>query len=231
MENRRQKRVSKNLLAQVTTQTSAFFAYVQDLAKTGLGFSCNRNLSIGEEVEVKLNAPSKPTMVMKGRVAWQRNLPSIAKNKFQYGIGLTEHSDIYDAYVLELLKREYERRTDPRFTDVLTVQADDVLDLLDAAISDVSASGLYVRTGSPLVVGSQYEFKLESEELADPLFVLAEVVAVFDCDLDDLDHPYGAGFKIISFAGKGAEKFADYIKSLEELFKFHWPPEMDAAAK
>ena len=58
------------------------------------------------------------------------------------------------------------------------------------------------------------------------LICLGEVVATFENDPDDLDHPYGAGVRIISFAEDGAKYFAEYIKSLEKLYLFHWPPEL-----
>ena len=85
--------------------------------------------------------------------------------------------------------------------------------------------GLYVRTSKPLTVGREFELALVSKNLPKPLNCLGEVVAVFECDPDNLDHPYGAGIRILSFAGDGGEHFADYIKGLEELYKFHWPEE------
>jgi Tfp pilus assembly protein PilZ len=226
MENRRQKRISKNLLAKVSSPSGAFFAYVQDLAKTGLGLTCNRELAQGAELLISLNMPNRPTVELLGRVAWQRSLPVISKNKYQYGIALGEANEVYQKYVQDLIARDYERRDAPRFSDVLTVENDDVLDLLDAAATDISAGGLYIRTGSPLEIGSQYEIKLSSPELEKPLFALTEVIAVFDCDLDDLDHPYGAGVKIISFAEDGRDHFAEYIQSLEKLYEFHWPSDL-----
>lgn len=228
MEHRRQKRVAKNLLAKVKAPAAEFFAYVQDLAKNGIGMCCNRLLGIGTQLGVDLNIPGHATLTVQGKVLWKRDLPSISKNKYQYGVGLLEPPDQYVGWVETLIKQAFERRQHPRFTDVLTVESGDVLDLLDAATTDVSAGGLYIRTGRPLEVGTQYEMSLSSAQLPEPIQCLGEVVAVFETDLDDLDHPYGAGVRFISFVGEDGARFKDYLKSLEDLYRFHWPPELSA---
>lgn len=225
-EHRFQKRVAKNLLAKVMTPTMEFFGFVQDLAQGGLGFTTNRKIDPGTNVDIRLNIPKKPTMLLTGRVAWRRDLPTLSKNKYQLGIALQEPPAAYTEFVVSLIQTEMERRQDKRFSDILEIQNEDVLDLLDAATADVSAGGLYVRTGRPLPVGKQFELKLAAPELAEPIFCLGEVVATFDCDPDDLDHAYGAGIKIVSFIGESRERFSAYIRSLDELFKFHWPPEL-----
>jgi Tfp pilus assembly protein PilZ len=230
VEQRRQLRVARNLLAQITLPTGSFFAYVQDLAKNGVGFTCNRQLAIGDPLAMAINVPGKPTIAVQGKIVWQRSLPVIARNKNQYGFTLTEPSELFDHYVEAQLKRDYERRGDTRYTDFLLVENTDVMDLLDAATADISANGLYIRTGSPLAMGKQIELKLSGPQLANPLFCLAEVVAVFDADPDDLDHPYGAGVRFISFSGDGAAHFKEYLRGLESLFNFHWPPRRETAA-
>lgn len=230
MEQRRQLRIARNLLAKVAQSGGSFFAYVQDLAKNGVGFTCNRPLAIGDAVDVALNIPGQPTIALKGKIVWQRNLPVISRNKYQYGLTLAEPSPSFDRYVENQLKREYEHRRDARYTDILTVENADVMDLLDAATEDISAGGLYIRTGAPLEMGRQLELKLSGPQLAEPLFCLAEVVAVFDADPDDLDHPYGAGVRFISFSGDGADRFKEYLRGLESLFHFHWPPRQAPAA-
>lgn len=223
MDNRRQHRVSKNLLAKISTEHGAFFGYVQDLAPKGLGMTCNRDMEPGTPLTLELNVPKMPTMQLAGRVAWRRSLPSISRSKFQYGVALPEPPDSFTQFVRSLLKRDFERRGDKRFTDVLAVDHDDVLDLIDAATSDISAGGMYIRTSNPLAIGNQYELKLNNDRIGEPIFTLVEVTAVFDTDPDDLDHPYGAGVKFISFGKDGEQRFAQYIQSLEELFHFHWP--------
>jgi len=228
MEHRRQKRVAKNLLAKVKAPAAEFFAYVQDLAKNGIGFCCNRKIDIGTQLAMDLNIPGHATLNITGKVLWKRDLPVISKNKYQYGIGLTDPPEKFVAWVESLIKMAYERRQHPRFTDVLTVESTDVLDLLDAATSDISAGGLYIRTSRPLEVGTQYEMALSSRQITEPIQCLAEVVSVFETDMDDLDHPYGAGVRFISFVGEDGKRFADYIKSLEELYRFHWPPDLAA---
>ena len=221
-----QKRVARNLLAKVGTQTAQFFAYVQDLAQQGLGMTCNRKLDQGTEVEVQLNVPGHATMNLKGKVAWRRDLPVISKNRYQIGVALADPDPQYVTYVEALIKRDYERRKEVRFSDVLEVKSEDVLDLLDTAVADVSAGGLYVRTGKPLTVGKQFELALVGKGLPKPLYCLGEVVAVFECDPDNLDHPFGAGIRIVSFVGGDGKLFADYIRSLEDLYKFHWPEDI-----
>ncbi|HPQ71413.1 MAG TPA: PilZ domain-containing protein [bacterium] len=228
-EHRYQKRVAKNLLAKVMTQTSEFFGFVQDLAQGGLGLTTNRKIDPGTNVDINLNIPAKPTMKLNGRIAWRRDLPALAKNKYQLGVALQEPPEEYTKFVIGLIQNEMERRKDKRFTDILEIHNEDVLDLLDAATADVSAGGLYVRTGRPLPVGKQFELKLAAPALLEPIFCLGEVVATFECDPDDLDHAYGAGIKIISFIGEGEERFSAYIRTLDELFKFHWPPDIPNA--
>ena len=154
MHERRQRRVAKTLLAKVTMTTAEFFVYIQDVAKEGVSFSCNRKIDMGAKLGLAVNAPKYPTMDLKGDLVWVRDLPTISRNKFLYGVHLTEAPDVYQEFVDTLVRHDYERRRDPRFSDVLTVAGDDVLDLLDAATTDVSAGGLYIRTGKPLEVGT-----------------------------------------------------------------------------
>ena len=231
MEKRHQKRIAKYLLAEVKVTGGNFFAYVQDISKKGLGFLCNNSLEMGEELEITLNVPKRATMHLKGRVVWHRELPVLSKNKYHYGIALTDHPDEYDLFVELLLKQQYERRKHPRFSATLVVKNADVLDLLDAATSDVSAGGLYIRTTLPLIVGDQHEIELSGDQLAEPILCLGEVVHVFDMDLDDENYPFGAGIKIISFVGDGSKRFTDYLKGLEELYRFHWPPDLEEMTK
>lgn len=229
-EHRLQKRVAKNLLAKIATSTAEFFGFVQDVASTGLGFNCNRKLEVGSDLQIQLNVPKESTMNLTGKVAWLRELPTLSKSKFQVGAALTDPPENYTKFVTKLLKREYERRESPRFSDILEIQSTEVLDLLDAAVADVSAEGLYIRTGRPLPMSAQYEIALlNKEDLIEPLYCLGEVVASFECDPDDLDLPYGAGIKIISFVGGDGERFTEYIKNLGELYQFHWPEEAPAA--
>jgi Tfp pilus assembly protein PilZ len=227
MDKRRQVRVAKNLLGKVTTLTSSFFAYVQDLAKTGIGISCNRKLPIGEAVEVALNMPERPTMTLKGRIAWVRALPSIAKNKFQYGIHLDDPPPVFVQTVEALVKRDFERRKHPRFLDVLLIESKDVLDLMDCSTTDVSAGGLYVGTNQPLEMGRQYTLKLSMDPPPEPLYCLVEVVAVYDTSGEEFSHPYGAGVRFISFAGDGEQRFGEYLRRLEDLYRYHWPPKAE----
>jgi Tfp pilus assembly protein PilZ len=222
-----QKRIAKNLLAKVTAENTEFFAYVQDVAKNGLGFMCNREMDVGVSIDLSLNVPGKASMELKGKIVWMRKLPSLAKNKFQYGMMVDEKPDEYDEYVDALVQRQYERRAHPRFQAVLEVKNDDVLDLLDAATENVSAAGLYIRTGRPLTLGGQYEMALSGEDLEKPLLCIGEVVNVFQCEPDEMDHPYGAGVKIISFVGDDKERFTDYIRKLEKLYQFHWPDKLE----
>jgi len=222
VDKRVQKRVSKYLLAKVFTPDTSFFAYVHDLAKNGIGMSCNRCLEPGTIMGVDLNVPRHNTMHLEAKVAWRRDLPVIARNKFSVGARISDPPIEYSVYVENLLKLDYERREHQRFTDVLEVESNDVLDLLDAATVDVSAKGLYVRTGKLIPVGQQLDLKLCGQNL-EPIFCLAEVVESFTTDVDNLDHPYGAGMKIISFAKDDEERFTQYIKYLEELYRFHWP--------
>lgn len=226
MDNRLQKRIAKNLLARVTVSFTEFFAFVQDLAKTGLGLCCNRDMKPGDEIKIQLNVPKMLTMKMNGKIAWKRVLPSLSKNKFQYGVFLDDRPEEYNVYVEDLLKKDYGRREHRRFNAVLEIGNDEVIDLLDAATEDISAAGLYVRTGRPLVIGAQYEMTLRGEGLYEPLNCLGEVVAVFECEPDNLDHPYGAGIRIISFVGGDTERFSAYLMNLEKLYKFHWPEEL-----
>jgi Tfp pilus assembly protein PilZ len=228
MEKRRQHRVAKNLLARITTTTASFFAYVQDLAKVGVCFSCNNKLANGEEVQLALNMPSRPTMALKGRVVWTRSLPSISKNKYQYGVRLIEPMPEYLRVVEELIKRDFERRKHSRFLDVLVVEAKDVLDLLDASTVDISAGGLYIGSNRPLEMGAQYTLKLFEPNMSAPIYCLVEVVVVYDTTGEEFDHPYGAGVRFISFADDGEKRLTQYIRSLETLYRYHWPS--DAAA-
>jgi Tfp pilus assembly protein PilZ len=225
MEKRRQARVAKNLLGKLYTKTSDFLVYVHDLAKNGLGFTCNRDLTVGDEVRIALNVPGYATMTLEGRLSWHRSLPVVAKARHQYGLVVAKPTAEYLTLLDTMLRRDYERRRDPRFTDVLVVESDDILDLLDAATSNVSAGGLYICTNVELEMARQYELKLSGVQLTEPILCLVEVVAVFDTNIDELTHPFGAGVKFVSFAGDGEKRFIDYIRSLEDLYRYHWPKE------
>ncbi|MDP8256180.1 MAG: PilZ domain-containing protein [Candidatus Alcyoniella australis] len=216
-------RVSKYLLAKVKTEQGSFFAYVQDVATGGIGMTCNRDLGINTKLEITVNVPNRKNIEILGYPVWIRDLPVIARNKYIYGIKVPNPPEDYSEYVEELLRYEYERRSHPRYSDMLVIKSDDVLDLLDAATSDVSAKGLYVRTSRLLVRGQQIEMQLIGSDLADPITCLVEIANSFTCQDDNLDHPYGAGVRIISFSKESAGRFSQYIKQLEELYKFHWP--------
>lgn len=225
-EHRRQVRVSKNLLAIVQHGYIQFLGFIVDIAKGGMGMTCNRDIALGDALSISLNVPEHKTLKLAGHLVWRRELPKLSRNRWHLGVRLSNPPEEYAAYVESLMRREYERRAHRRFADTLIVSNEDVLDLLDATTQDISAGGLYIRTGSPLPVGAQYEVDLQGSGLLDPLRCLVEVVTSFDCDADDLDHPYGAGVKIISFRAGDAERFADYIKQLESLFRFHWPTDI-----
>jgi len=223
VEARLQKRVAKNLLGKMQINGMEFFVYVHDLAKDGIGLTCNRELQIHDQIKISLNVPGHKTMELEGTVAWMRVMPKISRNRYHIGVHLTLKTTDYEEYVVSLLRKDYERRKFERFKDILEVQNGDVLDLLDAATQDVSAGGLYIRTGRPLTIGQQLEIMLSGKNLERSLFCLGEVMSVFETDMDDLDHPYGAGIKIISFVGEDEKLFSEYLKGIEEIYKFHWP--------
>lgn len=225
---RLQRRISKNLLAKVTTSTREFFGFVRDISKTGMAMGCNRNLDLGETLNITLNMPDARTVEMTGRVVWKREQSSLSKNHYQIGVRITQAPEEFHRHVENLLSREYERRAHRRFPDAIPVSSKDVLDLMDATTGDVSAGGLYIRTSKALKVEGQYDLSLTvPDEHDEPIVVLAEVVTSFETDPEDGDHPYGAGVKFISFAGNGRERFGDYLRSLEEIYKFHWPEELE----
>ena len=189
---------------------------------------CNRNLDIGETLNISLNLPNAHSVELVGRVVWKREQSSLSKNHYQIGIRLTSAPDEFHRHVENLLAREYERRAHRRFPDAIPVASADVLDLMDATTGDVSAGGLYIRTCKPLQVDGQYDLALTlPDEHEEPIVVLVEVVNSFEADPDSGDHPYGAGVKFISFAGDGRARFGDYIRSLEDIYKFHWPDELE----
>lgn len=221
--DRLQLRVSKSLLAKVTVSFTEFYAYVQDLNKGGIGMVCNRDMVVGEEVKVSVNVPQRKNVMVEGNVVWRRELPSVSKHRYQYGVKIETKPEEYEEYIEELIKKQYERRRHPRFKAVLEVKNEDVMDLLDAATEDVSAAGLYIRTGRPLPVGGQFQMALSDEDFDQPIYCIGEVVTSFECDSDSMDQPYGAGVKIISFVGDDGERFTDYIRQLENLYEFHWP--------
>jgi hypothetical protein len=225
-EGRLQKRIAKNLLVKLLSPTREFFGFVQDVAKAGLCVAVNRKVETGEPFQIELNVPRMKTMPLSGIVAWKREMPSISRNKFLIGMKLTKCPKEYEEYIDELLRHDYERRKEVRYRDVLEVQNDQVIDLLDAATSDVSAGGLYIRTGRPLPVGAQYELSLRGKGWPEPLMCLVEVLHTFECDPDDTDHAFGAGVRIISFKEGDKKRFTDYIKQLEAIYEFHWPTEL-----
>jgi PilZ domain len=229
MEKRRQQRIAKSLLAQVEKGGDKFFAYVQDVAKSGLGMTCNRLMEPKDLILVFLNAPRRPNMTLDGMLVWRRELPRISKSKYQYGVFVSEPPEEYENFIEAELQRVYDRRENPRFQDVLEVKNEDVIDLLDAATVDISAGGLYIRTHKPLEIGVQFEMMLSGKSLTEPVFCLGEVVASFETDPDDLEHRYGAGIRIVSYGKGHKDRFVDYIKGLEELYRFHWPPELDTS--
>ena len=134
-EQRLQKRIARNLLCKVGTSTAEFFGYVQDLAKQGLGLTCSRNLDTGTAVTLQLNVPGKSTMRLVGKIAWRRELPAISKNRFHIGVALDHPDEQYVEYVEGQLRRDYERRKDMRFSEVMEIKNEDVLDFLDTAVA------------------------------------------------------------------------------------------------
>ena len=164
-KDRLQKRVARDLLTRIKTEDTEFFGRVYNLAKNGLGFSCNRELEKGAQLGLELNVPGQKTIVLSGKVVWIRELPSISKSRYHVGFSLTEKLQAYELFVETLLRRDYERRKIRRFQDVLTIHSEDVLDLLDAATMDISAEGLYVRTVRRRGVGQQFEMQLDGKNL------------------------------------------------------------------
>jgi hypothetical protein len=224
MDSRLQARIEKNLLAQISHGGEKFFGYIQDISKLGLGFACNKDMNVGDMVELLLNIPHCKSMRISCTVAWKKSSHSLSKNRFHYGARIVAKDDGFDNLVEANLKVTYERRAMPRFNETVEIRNDDVFDLLEAATGDVSASGLYIRSMRPLQIGAQIELSLLIESGGPPITCLAEVVAAFECDPDDENkHPYGAGVKIISFAGDDGKRFADYIRQLTKLYHFHWP--------
>lgn len=228
-ELRRQVRVSKILLVRIQKGFIQFFGNIVDLAKNGVGLACQRELDMSDELKLAINVPNRKTMDLEGAIVWKLELPRFSKNRFQYGVRLRDPGEEYLEYVDGLVRREYERRAHHRFAMLLEVSNDDVLDLLDAAAQDVSAGGLYIRTGTCLPIGSEYEISLKGAGLDYPLECLVEVVASFETDADDLDHPYGAGVKILSFKADGEKRFAEYLRQLDALYQFHWPEDLPEA--
>ncbi|MBZ0271715.1 PilZ domain-containing protein [bacterium] len=222
-EHRRQIRVAKNLLAKIIQPTRECFGFVHDVAKTGLGVAVSSNIEMGDHMEIHLNVPKLPSMKLSGDVVWRRELPRIAKHRFLLGVRLTETCPAYDEWVEEQIRYDYERREHPRYQAIVEVNGSDVFDLLDAATTNVSARGLYVRTSMPLPVGSHHELALRSPALDEPVMCLAEVVSSFECEPDELDHAHGAGMRIISFKKDHEERFVEFIKQLDALYRFHWP--------
>jgi len=220
------KRVAKNLLAKVILPSTEFFGFIMDLSTYGLGFTCNRSLPVGEQLQISLNVPQRRNMKLTGAVTWNRTLPATSKNRFQYGVKLFSKPNDYDEYVHKLFIKENLRRKHPRYREVLEVKNDDVLELMDAATQDISEEGFYIRTGRPLTVGQKYDMALTTSEFDKPMQCKVEVVAVFNCEPDGFDHPYGAGVRILSFDGDSGDRFAMYIRNLEKLYNFPSPDQV-----
>jgi hypothetical protein len=223
MEQRHFYRLPRNLIAKVGKSTGNFLAYVFDLSKNGMCITCNQVLVSGEKVTVSLNTPGHSDFLFNGSVAWQRTMPPMAKHKFQYGINLVREREYeienFDKFLELQIRHDYEMRQHPRYPDVIAVENKDVIGLMDAAATNASLGGLYIRTREPLDVGHEYEIKLSNERLAKPIYSLVEVVSSFQNETDAFDHPYGAGIRFIAFMDDGKKRFIEYLKGLEEFYR------------
>ncbi len=228
MTKRREERVKKFFLAKIVLTSGEIFAYTQNLSISGVCFFSNHEIRIGEQADVMLSASGLSGMRVKGPVVWKTDLPATFKAKYKYGIALEEVTEDYKEYVEKTIEhtKERERRKNPRFGDVLVIENKDVLDLLGASTLNISADGLYIKTAKKLKQGDKYNLRLVGPQLEQPITCVGQVVTVFDAPDNDEEAFFGAGLRLMSFDGKCREHFADYIKGLEELHRFHWPPEL-----
>ncbi len=228
MKDRRAVRLKKFFLAKVALVSGDIIAYTRDLSINGACFSCNQQISVGENIVLQLSAPGLTNMRLKGFIVWKRDLPTGFKTKFQYGVALREITRQYKEFIDKALERnqDRERRKNTRYGDALVIQNEDVLDLLGAGTLNISADGLYIRTNTKLRQGNRYELRLVGPQLDKPIECSGVVVNVFDAPDDDEDAFFGAGLRLETFKGDCRERFEQYIKGLEKLYRFHWPPEL-----
>ncbi len=223
---RLQKRATRRMLARVQVQARDFHAFVQDLSKSGIGLTCNQDVEIGSSISVFLTAPEMEGRELLGVLVRKRDLPIISQHRYFLGIKLVDAPTDYVRFVEITLRSEYKRREFTRFSDVLEVTVKDILGLMSAQTENISVKGLFIRTEGPLDVGAEYDVAFTGKNMDKTLNCLVEVVTSFDCSNDGCAFPFGAGVKIISFAGDDDKYFIDYLKNLEDLNWYHSPDEI-----
>ena len=224
---RLQKRATRRMLAKVHIQSNDFHAFVQDLSKSGLGLTCNQDVEVGHPVSVFLTAPEMEGRELNGMLVRKRDLPIISQHKYLLGIRLTDPPEDYVRFVDITLRSEYKRREFTRFEDVLEVTVKDILGLMNAQTENVSVKGLFIKTAGPLDVGSEYDVAFTGKAMDKTLNCLVEIVTSFDCcNNGESRYPFGAGVKIISFAGEDDKYCLDYLKNVEDLNWYHSPEEI-----
>ncbi len=221
MNKRRFYRLPRSLMVKIDCADGQCLGYVNDMAKSGIGIFCDRELPEQSRLAVAMTVAGSP-IVLQGQVVWRRAMPVVARTKFQYGVKLAGDLTVYRAFLASQIRHDFELRRHPRYPEVLVVKNGDVLDLLDAAVTNVSVGGLYIRVKRPLAVGDECEMELQNDRLVEPIFCLGEVVEAFLTEADAFAHEYGAGIRIVAFRGDGQARFAEYLKGLENVYAFYW---------
>jgi hypothetical protein len=198
---------------------------VNDLAKSGAGIFCNRELPAHAGVVLSISVPGRANFILKGRIVWRQDLPVLARAKYQYGIRLLGDLAEYGAFLSAQTRCECELRRRPRYPDVLIARKVEVQDLIDAAVTNVSAGGFFLRTDHSLDAGRQCEVELQNDYLPEPLCCLGEVVDTFAMDADAFMQQFGAGVRILAFHGDSQARFAQYLNGLESLYSLYWRSE------
>jgi len=224
-----QKRATRRAAARIRAGKSLFYGGVYDMEAKSLRLFCNRIIEPKSDLMIDVTPMDRPAMTVMGKAVWIRSLPQASRYRRQVGVRLLQTCPEYDAYAAELARFDGEQRSRKRLTDVLGIDGEE--DLAGAVTLDVSSKGLYVRTGAPLEIGREIDFRLHGDGLKKPLKLKGKVVNVFACEPDDLDLPYGAGMKITDFDCDDETLYVEYLKTLEAFYLVNLPENAQSASE
>lgn len=85
MEQRKERRISKQLYVQLRFEKKVFWGLLNDYSENGLFIKCNQDFVTGAVIDIEIFMPDKSTSVLKGII--RRNI-DISGSDRKYGLGI-----------------------------------------------------------------------------------------------------------------------------------------------
>jgi uncharacterized protein (TIGR02266 family) len=149
MDKRVVPRKYKRLQVKIISPSRTFDAFTGNLSKSGIFVRTNRTLGPGSIVKLNLSLPSDKTLKMRGRVQWEKNIPSPG---FKSGMGISL-LDIPPEYI-EFIETLFEGTDDKR--------TEKLINKPNFIIKRLSINEIHVFTRENLITTDRYKIELGS---------------------------------------------------------------------